>query len=349
MHHLPGCSGYALVLRPAFILVLLLSACGFGSPVDPAALAQVVDYVRSQKTTGFLIVDDGRVVVEYNWPLDEAAANFRKHFVHGSAPSGALLEDVASQQKSVIAILVGIAVDKGLLEVSQPVSLYAGESWSRASPDQEKEITIRHLLEMNSGLKEDLKFEFTPGSRFFYNTPAYAVLKRVLQGASGKTVDELTRLWVTERVGMPGTSWRERPEFFSAMGNMTGLVTTPRDLARLGQLVLDGGLAADGARVISNQQLDAMLAPTATNPAYGRLWWLNGGSYGVDATAAMDRHEGPLIPAAPADLVAARGAQDRWLFVVPSLKLVVVRTGQSAPDKDFEQRLWSYLMDAIRM
>jgi CubicO group peptidase (beta-lactamase class C family) len=200
---------------------------------------------------------------------------------------------------------------------------------------------------MNSGLNEDLTFESPPGARFFYNTPAYAILKRVLEGATGKTLDELTRLWLTDPLGMRDTAWRERPAVFAVAKNMTGLVTTPRDLAKLGQLLLDDGKAADGSRVISKKQLDAMLEPTATNPAYGRLWWLNGGAYNLDATAAIARRRGHYIPTAPVDLVAAQGVQDRWLFVVPSRRLLVVRTGQSAPDQEFKEKLWSYLMNAV--
>ena len=45
---------------------------------------------------------------------------------------------------------------------------------------------------------------------------------------------------------MKDTSWRKRPGAFADVGNPTGLVTTPRDIARMGQLVLDGGKAADG-------------------------------------------------------------------------------------------------------
>ena len=46
-------------------------------------------------------------------------------------------------------------------------------------------------------------------------------------------------------------------------------------------------------------------------------------------------------------MVAAYGFLDRRLFVVPSLKLIVVRSGQAAPDKDFNQQLWLRLMKAI--
>ncbi len=314
---------------------------------NAAALSDAVNYVAAQKSTGFVVTQDNRIIAEHYWPLAQDAATFRNNFVHGIASGGALLEDVASQQKSFIAILIGIGVDKRLIDIGKPVSAYAGPGWSKASPEQEGKITVRHLMEMNSGLKENLAWETAPGTKFFYNTPAYAVLKKVLEGASKQTLDEVTQAWLADPAGMKNTSWRKRPGAFSNVGNPTGLVTTPRDIARMGQLLLDGGKAADGTRVISRAQLDAMLKRTSTNPSYGRLWWLNGGAYSLGASAAIARNEGQLIPAAPADLIAAQGAQDRKLFVVPSRKLVVVRTGQAAPDRDFNQQLWARLMKAI--
>lgn len=323
-------------------------------PVDPAAigwkvpaLQRAVDYARGQKTTGFLVIHDRRIVAEYNWPLAADAGNFRAAFVHGLAPSGALWEDVASQQKSFIAILVGVAVDQGLIDIGRPVSSYTGTGWSKAEPAAEARITVRHLLEMTSGLKEDLTPEAEPGARFFYNTPAYAILKKVLEGAARRPLDELTRRWLTEPVGMAETGWRLRPAALGDVGNPTGLVTTPRDIARMGQLVLDGGRALDGRQVISQAQLQALLRRTPTNPAYGQLWWLNGGSHVFSFGQPPPRREGALVPAAPADMVVALGAQDRQLFVVPSRQLLVVRTGQATPDRDFSQKLWSQLMQAL--
>lgn len=314
---------------------------------NAAALQEVVAYVASQKSTGLVIIDNNRILLDQNWPLDAGADTFRANFVHGAASDGALLEDVASQQKSFIAILAGVAIDKGLLDLSKPVSAYAGAGWSKASPEQEGAITVRNLMEMNSGLKENLTFDASPDAKFFYNTPAYAIMKKVLEGASKLSLDDLTQAWLTGPAGMKDTAWRKRPGAFSDVGNPTGLVTTPRDIARMGQLVLDGGKAADGRQVISKTQLDALFKRTATNPSYGRLWWLNGGAYSLAAAAGAPRTEGQMIPAAPADLVAAQGAQDRKLFVVPSRKLIVVRTGQAAPDRDFNQQLWLRLMKAI--
>lgn len=313
---------------------------------NAAALAEVLAYARAQKTTGLLIIQGRQVVAEQNWPLPADAAPFRAAFVHGQA-GPALLEDVASQQKSFIALLMGVAIDCGLLDIERPVSSFLGVGWSKAEPGTEMHITVRHLLEMTSGLGEDLRSEAEPGVRFFYNTPAYAFTKRVLEQVSRLSLDELTRAWLTQPLGMGETAWRQRPAALADVGNPTGLVTTPRDIAKIGQLVLDRGLASDGSRVISAAQLDALLKRTSTNPAYGRLWWLNGGGHALRAGAGAPRQEGSLIPAAPPDMVAALGAHDRKLFVVPSLDLMVVRTGQATPARDFDQQLWRRLMKAL--
>lgn len=89
---------------------------------NAAALDELTRYVASQKSTGLVIIQGDKLIVEKLWPLPADARAFRAAFVHGTAPDGALLEDVASQQKSFVAILAGIAVDKGLLDLSQPVS-----------------------------------------------------------------------------------------------------------------------------------------------------------------------------------------------------------------------------------
>jgi len=309
------------------------------------AMQAVLDYAESQKTTGFLVVRDRKTVVERNWPLPADSAPFRAAFSYETNAGGELLEDVASQQKSFVAILVAAAIDKGLVDPETPVSDYLGAGWSKAAPDQERAIRVIHLLNMSSGLDEKLAYAAPAGSIFFYNTPAYAVTKRVLSAAAKQPLETITQDWLTAPAGMRDTAWRKRPAGFGDVGNPTGLVTSPRDVATFGQLVLDGGRTADGKRIVSDAGMKAMFAPTATNPSYGRLWWLNGGAYTVRPLAK--RTDGPLIPAAPADLVAALGALDRKLYVVPSRKLVVVRMGQAAVDKDFDQQLWLRLSKAL--
>ncbi|HET9159546.1 MAG TPA: serine hydrolase domain-containing protein [Caulobacteraceae bacterium] len=310
------------------------------------ALADVLAYARGQKSTGFMIVQNRQVIAEENWPLPADAAQFKANFTYGTSKDGALLEDVASAQKSYIAVIAAATMDRGYLDLDNKVSFYAGTGWSKATPVQEAAITVRHLMEMSSGLTEQLTYEAPPGTKFFYNTPAYAIMKPVLEGAVLSALDDLTRRFLTEPAGMVDTAWRKRPGAFAGVGNPTGLVTTPRDMIRLGQLVLDDGKAIGGRQVISKAGLDSLFKPTKTNPAYGHLWWLNGGGGGFRPGSPPPKFDGRLIPTAPADLVAALGAQGRKVYVVPSKKLVVVRMGQ-APGAAFDNEIWTRLTKAM--
>lgn len=339
--------------RIAMLGAALASATiSYAAPPRPApqaetaspAMTALLDYMHGQNTTGFLLIQDGKVLVEKNWP---APSNPQfANFVYEKTKDGALLEDVASQQKSFVSVLVAVAIDKGLIDVAKPVSAYIGTGWSKATPEQEAKIRVIDVLTMSSGLNEQFGYAAPAGTLFFYNTPVYAITKKVVAAASKQPLEAITRDWLTVPVGMSETAWRERPAALASVGNNTGLVTSPRDIAKFGQMILAGGVTANGKRLISENSYKAMFARSATNPAYGRLWWLNGSAYTMRALIP-GRKDGPLVPAAPADMVAAHGAFDRLLDIVPSRKLIVVRTGAAATDKDFDQQLWLRLMKVI--
>lgn len=306
-------------------------------------VSELLRYVRQTGGTGLMVVQGGEVLIDEAWPPPEHDPLFAS-FLYGRTGSGTLLEDVASQQKSFVGVLAAMAIDRSLLDVETPVSAYLGEGWSQASPEQERSIRVIDVLTMSSGLDEQFAYRAPPGTVFFYNTPVYAVTKRILEAASGQSLATITREWLTEPVGMVDTAWRERPAALASVGNRTGLVTTPQDVARFGQMILDGGVSQDGVRVVSRAQLNALFVPSATNPAYGRLWWLNDGAYSLRVTG---RRDGPLIAAAPPDLLAALGAFDRRLYIVPSLGLVVVRTGGPTGESDFDEQFWLRLRAAL--
>ncbi len=339
-------------LAAAAIAVCTAPVAACAAPVAPGIeqaaptpeMRDLLDYVRDHNATGFIVIEDGDVLIDQTWPAPTDEPMFA-HFIYGRAADGALLEDVASQQKSFVALLAAIAIDKGLLDVEAPVSTYLGSGWSRATAAQEAAIRVVDVLTMSSGLDERFGHAAAPGESFLYNTPVYAITKDIVTAAADQSLDVITRDWLTGPIGMGDTAWRQRPSALASVGNPTALVTTPHDIAKLGLMVLHGGVAEDGERVVSRAQLAALFTRSATNPAYGRLWWLNGGEYTV--RAATGRGEGPLIPAAPADLVAALGAFDRRLYIVPSRKLVVVRTGAAAKAPDFDQQLWERLIRVL--
>jgi CubicO group peptidase (beta-lactamase class C family) len=341
------------MIRHSLLVALLAVAISPGAgtaaeaPTRPMSFDAVESYARDQGTTGLLVVQNGVIRVEKNWPLPAGSGAFSAVMTYGPAPDGALMEDVASQQKSFVSALAGIAVDRKLLDVERPVTWYVGAGWSKATPEQESAIKVLNLLQMNSGLNDDLTYAAPPGDRFRYNTPAYAVTLRVLEAAAKQPLATLTRDWLAGPLGMNSTRWRQRPAMLAAAGNGLGLVTTPRDEAKFGRMILARGLGPDGRRVISPAQLQAMFDRSTTNPAYGRLWWLNGSAFTIGVLG--ERRDGPLIPAAPADLVAALGLYDRKLYLVPSAGLIVVRFGVKAADKDFDQQLWTRLSSALAL
>jgi CubicO group peptidase (beta-lactamase class C family) len=313
---------------------------------DDAAREDLASYCQSQRTTGLLVVENRRTVLERNWPVAAGNEGFERRYLHGTARDGALREDVASQQKSLVALLAAIAVDRGRLDLEQPVSNYIGRGWSRAEPAQEDAIVVRHLLEMCSGLDDALRFEAPAGTRHHYNTPAYALMLPVLEAAADQSLGALTLAWLTGPAGMADTAWCLRSdELTSFLGNPRGLVTTPRDLARLGQLVLDGGVAEDGARLVSAAGLAAIFRRTALHSAYGRLWWLNGGTHWI--VPNRGEGSGSLVPTGSADAVFALGSENRVLMVVPSQRLILVRLGQQAPDADLREKIASFLARAM--
>ena len=131
-----------------------------------------------------------------------------------------------------------------------------------------------------------------------------------------------------------------------------GLTMTARDMARFGLLV-QRGAAWGGSPVLDDADyLQASLrASSEANPSYGYLWWLNGAAsfrIGADGPA----QPGPLIPGAPADLVAALGKDDQKIYVSRAERLVVVRQGERAGSRsteslsDFDAELWRLVLAA---
>jgi len=325
--------------------LLVAPSAGWATPpaatsAREAARQALIDYVGGQKSTGLVVIRNGKPLLDKSWPAPADDRPFSL-FTYGPARDGTLLEDVASQQKSFVALLVAIALDKGLVDLNKPVSAYLGAGWSKATTEQEAKIRVDDVLRMSSGLDESFRYVAPAGSLFFYNTPVYAVTKRILEAAGKAPLDRLTRDWLTVPAGMADTAWRDRPAALASVGNQTGLVTTPRDVARFGGIVLGRGVAPSGRRIVSEANLARLFEPAPTNPAYGRLWWLNGGAFSI--RAGGERREGPLVAAAPRDMVAALGAFDRRLYLVPSRGLIVVRTGAAVPDKDFDQHFWTLL------
>jgi CubicO group peptidase (beta-lactamase class C family) len=310
-----------------------------------AGLEAALDFAGKRGASEVVILHRGRVLAERVYALAEPSPRYQRMLV-GRTEDGRPIEDVASVQKSVASFLAGVAEGKGLLELDAPVTRHLEAGWSRAAPEQEARITVRHLMTMTSGLDVRGRFEAAPGALWRYNTSVYARLIPVLEAVAGKDVEALSSDWLTARIGMADSGWRARAWVTGDVdANRYGFATTARDLARFGLLILARG-RWNGADVLGNDgYLERALATSQQlNPSYGLLWWLNGKERVVSGEDGESR-SGPLVEGAPADLVAALGALGRKVWVVPGLELVVVRLGD-APGAGFDERFWELLSAA---
>lgn len=325
-----------------------------GSGWNVSALGDLARFARARHSTGLLIVHDGKIVAEHYWPVTRRDALIRPRFYfflsRGATKEGWPIEDVASVQKSLVSILAGRAAAMGLIDIDAPVSRYLGPAWSKAG-DAEGRILVRHLLSMNSGLDTQLGYAQPAGAHWRYNTPAYSRLIPLLEAATRQPIEQLSKAWVFDPIGMRDSGWASRSRFWMGADgafNTVGFVTTPRDLARLGLLVLMDGKWG-GKDVIGNREwFRQSLSPSQDlNPAYGFLWWLNGSAKHVlSLRSSAPSREGPLVPEAPPDLVVAMGHEKRRLYILPSRKLVIVRFG-SDPGGAFDRKFWAHAAVAL--
>ncbi|MGI4863563.1 MAG: serine hydrolase [Janthinobacterium lividum] len=301
-------------------------------------LDSVLAFAGRKHSKSLLILKDGKLVVE-------------KYY--GTYTSDSIWY-WASAGKSLTATLVGLAQQDGILSINDSTSKYLGR-WTIATKAQQKQILLRHQLTMTTGLDDTppapcdnesttaacLRYLTTPATRWAYHTGAYRNLQNVLVAASGATnMTQYTTQRLGTRIGMTGLWYQD--VFFSRS----------RDMARFGLFILAKG-TWNGTQVLTDTAyFRRMTHPSQTlNRSYGYLWWLNGQPSYMLPTLQFT-FPGPLIPSAPADLIAALGKNDQKIYVVPSLGLVVIRQGQAAGDSklassSFDTELWARLMAAF--
>ncbi|MEM7370369.1 MAG: serine hydrolase [Bacteroidota bacterium] len=296
---------------------------------EQEGLERVISYCENQTSSGLLIIQNGKILAEKFWNIEEERKKNAFGALSVKTETG-FIEDVASIQKSVVSLLIAQAIQKGLLKRSSSVSTYLGNAWSNSTKEEERSITIDHLLSMTSGLANDLTYLVPAGSKWAYNTKAYSILIDVLEKVGKQPIRELTKDWLTDAIGIQDSYWARRPEGFD---NPNGYLATARDLARLALLIQHQGKWGKEDIIGNPDFIAKALRPSQQmNPSYGLLYWLN-----------TNRQR---IPAAPADMISMNGLLNRYVFLVPSLDLVVVRLGNRT-EKGFDKQLWEYLMQAM--
>ena len=328
-------------------LLTFLFICSSSIFSNDAVESDLFEYLIQNNTSSFLVSEKGKITVEKEFKVQKNLKpksfmffNLLRHgFIEGRSQ-----EDVASIQKSIVSILIGLAQQKGLININESVTSYIG-SWTQLSREKESLIKVRNLLTMTSGLDVDLNYDADPGLKWSYNTRAYSQLIYILEKTSGLSINELSSEWLFNELLMNETFWKERkkgPMGFSKDSAKYGLVTTAKDLLKFGEFILNGGEVGTNHVISDINFFDAtFLKSQNMNEAYGYLWWLNNSQ--THMTWGKKLSSGNLFSHAPKEAILALGLGSRVLAIVPSEELVLVRLGSFPDDINFNNNLWKYL------
>lgn len=280
----------------------------------PASIAQLLDDAAQIEPLKVVVVArHGQIVAE---------RGYRGHSVTGA-------DNIKSASKSVISALVGIAIDKGVLEgPDQKIApLLQGELPDDPDPRLHA-ITIGHLLSMQAGLERTSgpnygswvasanwvrdalgrPFVDEPGGRMLYSTGSTHLLSAILARQTGRSTLALARDWLGPLEHFSIEAWDRDPQGIHFGGNQMAM--SARSLLAFGELYRNGGKTADGKRLVSPQWIKQSWLPRTrsrfTGDGYGYGWFAR------------------RIGGHPVRYAWGYGGQ--MLYIVPSLGLTVAMT-----------------------
>ena len=339
----------ALALRPTYSQRTVAKTAP-KLTVTGAGLKAAADYHRSANGEAMLVMRDSKII-------------FEQYDNDGSASRRQML---ASGSKSFVGLAAAAAVQDKILTLDDPASEAITE-W-KADPVKSK-ITYRQLLTLTSGLTAGERgnairapewktiaakpMTGNPGAQFEYgayhvNTFAYALERKLKH----ETFEAYLQRRILAPLGI-SVEWRFKCEDgHPQVGG--GAFVTAGDWAKLGEFVRLGGKWG-GKQIIQADVLKACFQGTKQNPAYGLTWWLKKpvNREIVRAIPLLAREWGDVANAdwLPNDMVAACGAGKQRLYVISSLKLVIVRQGKLSrgfEDMAFLNRLFQHNETAAR-
>ena len=310
-------------------------------PADPDAVgmqASRLNALRESIANGGAPGVNSLIIIRHGYLVTE-------RYFNGTQASAS--KTVQSVTKSITSLLAGIAIDKGFLAPDAHILTVLPQYDELANQDARKrDITLRHLLSMRSGINfyeypypgsplERLNtsqgdwvrialaepMNADPGTLWQYNSGGAIAVGGMIRRAVGGDFYKFARDNLFIPIGVTSQLWYYSP-FDTLPHTGGGLLINPLDLARIGYLVLRGGMW-DGTRIVSEQWINASMTPITRRPVplgghvtdYGMLWWL----MPLDGSSPSGSRDETIW--------VASGNFNNWLFIVPRHDLVVVVTG----------------------
>jgi CubicO group peptidase (beta-lactamase class C family) len=318
--------------------------------VDAEALNAAVEWAfeRStpeQDTISLMVVHRGQILVErYADGFDETTRT-----------------RTWSTAKSIAATLIGMQVDRGEMALDAPLGFDWLPALAATESDPRDAITLRHVLNMSSGLEPVDSFgrEYATGSGLAYWAGASSVVGARSRGlmrepgtfwdyenydtllavlAFKQSLDSesdyhaFPRRELLDRIGMRSTLLST--DRFGDFILSSQVYTNARDLARFGLLYLNNGVW-EGERLISEDWIEFVRTPA---PASGR----RGHDYGGQWWLVPDERKQEV----PADAYSTAGNRGQYVIVDPSHDLVIVRRGLDYGRQGFDR--WDLLREVLK-
>jgi len=247
-----------------------------------------------------------------------------EQYYHGMQPGRKM--NTKSASKSIISLLVGIAVEKGLIEsVDDRIASYLPEYFEDISNEKKQAITIKDLLTMRSGLETTSFHNYgrwvtsddwvryvleqpmikEPGGEWAYSTGSSHLLSVIITKTSGMSTRAFANKYLFRPMNIEVGGWDRDPQGYYMGGN--NLALSSEAMMKIGQMLLNGG-TWNGKRIISELWLnDSFKSYTRSNYNpynYGYLWWNR--------------------PVAGHKVYFAWGYGGQYIFMIPDLDAVVV-------------------------
>ncbi len=328
--------------------------------MDEAILKDMVNKMHNGefgKFDALVIVKDGKII------LDEYENGYNSKKVH----------EIASITKSITSLLIGMAKDKGEIKSEEEKIINYFNGYKIQNLDERKKaITIKDILTMRSGfnwnewttpmdknnplmkmynnsswIKTSINanMAYDPGTVFQYNSGGVILLDHIINSSTGMSSTKYAQKYLFEPLGIKEYFWSKEIMFFGGTTNTGGgLNLRPRDLAKIGQMVLNKG-KWNGKQIVSEEWLNESFKQHVElvnlgimRSGYGYLWYIfpeNMNTWGDNS------------------IYACCGAGGQYMFIIPKYNTIVVTTANEFDDHSAilngaTEILYNYILKSIK-
>ena len=314
----------------SFLISLALSLPAFCQQPDTSGLRAALkvpdEFIETDPRDFFRNVESFTV-------YSQGTVIFEKYY-HGTSIDS--LHHIQSQTKSVVSLLLGIAIDKGFItNENEPVSKYFPDYFNKGD-SLKNSVTIRDLITMSAGFdwEEMIAFDdprnnnavmyrgghwleyalsrpmaVKPFTTFKYNSGCPMIVAGIIEKATKTPLDEFAEKYLFKPLGIENYRWTKDSTGFCHAGG--GLYLKPPDMLKIGVMILNNG-TYQGNRIVSRDWLERSSTPRFTtefsNKGYGYFWWVK---------------DMPIKNGRTTKVISAEGAGGQSLFIIPEYNLVI--------------------------